>query len=222
MRCNGPGMNSWHTISPDGRWMVFAAKPEGAYTRLMLTHLDAEGNDTPAVPLERLVAPERAANIPEFAALSPEAIAAIREDFLDARSHLRAGTEAFNRGDKTTAEHHFRAGLTLDPANAELHFGLGNLLAGQQRLDDAIAELRKAASLSGEVASYREGLARALLANALLNGQPTGEARREAEAALALARRTNDEATAVAAQRLLALCGPAAAPPSPEHDPSRR
>ena len=219
MRCNGPGMNSWHTISPDGRWMVFAAKPDGPYTRLMLTHLDAEGHDTPAVPLERLTLPQRAANIPEFTALAPEAIIAIREDFLSTKNHLQAGTYYMNRGNRAQAERHFRAGLTANPTNAELRFCLGTVLAGQERLDEGIPELREAVRLCGDVAPYREGLARALLANALLTGRSTDEARQEAERALALARANRDQATSAAAQRLLTLCHQQAAV---QDEPHRR
>ena len=206
MRCNGPGMNSWHTISPDGRWMVFAAKHDGPYTQLMLTHLDAEGHDTPAVPLERLTLPQRAANIPEFTTLAPEAIVSIGENFLSTKNHLQAGTYYLNQGDRAQAERHFRAGLAADPTNAELRFCLGTVLAGQERLDEAILELREAVRLCSDVAPYREGLARALLANALLTGRSTDEAREEAARALTLARANRDETTSAAAQRLLALC----------------
>jgi hypothetical protein len=67
MNCNMEGtMNSWHSWSPNGRWMVFSSKVNGPYTQLWLTHIDNEGNDTPPLLLEHLSVPERAANIPEF------------------------------------------------------------------------------------------------------------------------------------------------------------
>ncbi len=47
MRCNTPLMNSWHSFSPNGRWMVFATKSRTPYTRMMLTYIDEDGNDTP-------------------------------------------------------------------------------------------------------------------------------------------------------------------------------
>jgi tetratricopeptide (TPR) repeat protein len=111
-----------------------------------------------------------------------------------------------NQGDRAQAERHFRAGLAADPANAELRFCLGTVLAGQERLDEAIVELREAVRLCSDVAPYREGLARALLANALLSGRSTDEARDEAARALTLARANGDETTSAAAQRLLTLC----------------
>jgi Tol biopolymer transport system component len=78
LRSNFQGrMNSWHSFSPNGRWLVFASKASGPLTQLWLTHIDAEGNDTPPVMLEGFVAPRRAANIPEFVNLAPGQLRAI-------------------------------------------------------------------------------------------------------------------------------------------------
>jgi hypothetical protein len=40
-------------------------------TQMWLTHIDPDGDDTPPVMLEGFVAPDRAANIPEFVKLTP-------------------------------------------------------------------------------------------------------------------------------------------------------
>ncbi len=78
LRCNAPGrMNSWHSFSPNGRWLVYASKANGPFTQLWLTHIDEKGNDTPPVMLDRFVTPERAANIPEFVNLAPGQLTAI-------------------------------------------------------------------------------------------------------------------------------------------------
>jgi Tol biopolymer transport system component len=67
MICNTPGkMSSWHSISPNGKWMVFASKANRPYTELWLTHLNKEGNDTPPVLLEDYTDWDKAANLPEF------------------------------------------------------------------------------------------------------------------------------------------------------------
>ncbi len=66
MRCNTPLMNSWHSFSPNGRWMVFSSKSRSPYTQMFLTHLDENGNDTPPILIENSTAANRAVNIPEF------------------------------------------------------------------------------------------------------------------------------------------------------------
>jgi tetratricopeptide (TPR) repeat protein len=66
MKCNTPNMNSWHTWSPNGKWLAFASKNKGPYTQLYLTHIDEQGNDSPAVLLENLIFNNKAVNIPEF------------------------------------------------------------------------------------------------------------------------------------------------------------
>lgn len=71
MKSNTQGkMASWHSVSPNGRWMVFSSKANGPYTQLWLTHLDREGNDSPPVLLEGFTDMNRAANIPEFLNIS--------------------------------------------------------------------------------------------------------------------------------------------------------
>jgi hypothetical protein len=72
MRCNAPGrMNSWHSFSPNGRWLVYASKASGPMTQMWLTHIDGNGNDTPPVMLDGFVSADRAANLPEFVNLRP-------------------------------------------------------------------------------------------------------------------------------------------------------
>ena len=63
LRYNTARMNSWHSWSSNSRWLVFSSKVNGPYTQLFLTHIDANGNDSPPVLLERFTS-DRAANIP--------------------------------------------------------------------------------------------------------------------------------------------------------------
>ena len=67
MRCNTGRMNSWHSWSPNSRWLVYASKAITPYTELLLTHVDPAGNDSPPVALTRL-------NREGFAAVLPEVI----------------------------------------------------------------------------------------------------------------------------------------------------
>lgn len=66
MKCNRPELNSWHSFSPNGRWMVFSSKPDGSLlTRVFLTHIDEYGNDSPAIQLHRIGSSGMAAILPE-------------------------------------------------------------------------------------------------------------------------------------------------------------
>ena len=71
MRCNRPRMTSWHSWSPNGKWLVFTSKENSPATELYLTHVDENGNDSVPVLLHRLSDRVRAANLPEFVALKP-------------------------------------------------------------------------------------------------------------------------------------------------------
>jgi tetratricopeptide (TPR) repeat protein len=126
--CNLGRMNSWHTWSPDGHWLVFSSKAHSDYTQLYLTSITEQGEASPPVWLAHMVAPGRAANIPEFVALGPEAIVKIREQFLDDFSFTRAATQLMRAGDADPAIQKFRTALELNPNNATAHQRLGFLL----------------------------------------------------------------------------------------------
>ena len=127
LRANTGRMNSWHSFSPNGRWLVFSSKAYSDYTQLCLTHIDPNGNSSPAVLLENFTAPDRAANIPEFVNAKSGAIKKIREDFLNDYSFVRAGNEFFKAGDTDNAIQEYQHALELNPNNAEAHLKLGFL-----------------------------------------------------------------------------------------------
>lgn len=137
LRSNTARMNSWHSWSPNGRWLVFASKANSAYTQLFLTHIDEAGDSTPPVLLDRMTAPDRAANIPEFVNLPPDAIARIHEKFLDDYSHARSGYVLEKGGDVEGAIREYRAALKVNPGNVHAHQRLGFLLYHSQRQFEA-------------------------------------------------------------------------------------
>jgi Tol biopolymer transport system component len=59
-------MNSWHTWSPNSRWLAFASKGNSPYTEIFITHIDESGESSPALRLFRFSHPELAAMVPEF------------------------------------------------------------------------------------------------------------------------------------------------------------
>jgi hypothetical protein len=56
LESNLPVMNSWHTFSPNGRWLAFSSKTPSFYTHLYLTHIDEEGHASPPVVVENATA----------------------------------------------------------------------------------------------------------------------------------------------------------------------
>jgi tetratricopeptide (TPR) repeat protein len=128
LRANTRRMNSWHSWSPNGKWLVFSSKAYSDYTQLCLTHIDENGQSSPAVLLDHLTSPDRAANIPEFVNAQPTAIAKIHEQFLNDYSFVRAGNEFFNQGDADNAISEYGKALELNPNNVAAHHRLGFLL----------------------------------------------------------------------------------------------
>jgi Flp pilus assembly protein TadD len=144
LRANTPRMNSWHSWSSNGRWLVFSSKANTAYTQLFLTHIDEHGESTPPVLLERFTGSDRAANIPEFVPLPADAIARIKEQFLDAYSFLRAGMANERTGNYPAAVKAYQRGLAVEPGNVELLNSLGFALFQQGNSAEAVVALEKA------------------------------------------------------------------------------
>jgi tetratricopeptide (TPR) repeat protein len=144
LRANTRLMNSWHSWSSNGRWLVFSSKANTPYTQLFLTHIDENGDSTPPVVLERFTGADRAANIPEFVNLPPDGIVNIKEQFLDAYSFLRAGIANERTGNYRLAVVAYERGLAVAPKNVELLNALGFALFQQGRSQEAVVALEKA------------------------------------------------------------------------------
>jgi pentatricopeptide repeat protein len=162
LRYNTARMNSWHSWSSNSRWLVFSSKVNGPYTQLFLTHIDENGNDSPPVLLERFTSPDRAANIPEFVKLPGDAIADIREQFLDPYSFLRAGMANEHTEDHKGAERAYRRGLELAPEDPELRNALGWTLFQVGRTAEAVAEYDRALKANPNHVKSHNNLALAL------------------------------------------------------------
>jgi tetratricopeptide (TPR) repeat protein len=144
LRANTPRMNSWHSFSSNGRWLVFSSKANTPYTQLFLTHIDEEGRSTPPVVLDRFTGEDRAANIPEFVPIAADSIARIEEQFLDAYSFLRAGMANERTGNYPGAVRAYERGLAVEPENVELLNALGFALFQLGKSQEAVAPLEKA------------------------------------------------------------------------------
>jgi tetratricopeptide (TPR) repeat protein len=181
MRANTPLMNSWHSFSPNGRWLVFSSKSRSPYTQLFLTHLDEQGNDTPAVLVENSTAANRAVNIPEFVNIPPDGLLKIDAPVTEYYRLIDVASEAMNKGEHEAAVPLLKQALAQSPGDAVVHNSYGSALAATGHLAEAVAQYRKATELGPEYPDAHNNLASALVQN----GRPD-EAIAEFRKALAL------------------------------------
>jgi hypothetical protein len=66
LECNLELMNSWHSWSPNGKWIAFSSKGLSIFTDLFITHIDEKGNASPPVLIDRARKFRRVVNYPEF------------------------------------------------------------------------------------------------------------------------------------------------------------
>jgi tetratricopeptide (TPR) repeat protein len=143
MNCNTALMNSWHSFSPNGRWLVFSSKARSPYTQMYLTHIDADGTDTPPVLVEDATAANRAVNLPEFVNLPPGGLQAIGGPALDYyRFFDRALYLQRERRYAESAEA-WKALLAIAPGDAEGRKRLGMVLLLAGKRAEALPYLEK-------------------------------------------------------------------------------
>ncbi|MFH1763088.1 MAG: tetratricopeptide repeat protein [Gemmatimonadota bacterium] len=137
MNCNTENMNSWHSWSPNSKWLVFSSKLFSPYTQLFLTHIDENGMDTPPVLLENFRTPERAANIPEFVNIDPDSKRVIEERFVDYRVFFRHGIRLEGYGKPEEAQRQYLESLRLNPDNTEARIALALTYAMSRQFEMA-------------------------------------------------------------------------------------
>ena len=123
MRCNGPSMNSWHTWSPNGKWLAFSSKRNTPYTQLFLTHIDENGNDTPAILVPDMNPPNRAVNLPEFVNIPYGSLKKIVVNAVDYQRRIEDGYANMTAGRYEAAGKDFRTALDLRPDATAAHYG---------------------------------------------------------------------------------------------------
>ena len=144
MKCNTPLMNSWHTFSPNGRWMAFSSKSRSPYTQLYLTHVDANGNDSPPILVDNTTAANRAVNLPEFANIPKgglEKIDPLANQFYKMEN---SAIELMTKNQFSEAITVWRNALQVDPGDGRAHLNLGYSLGQTGHPREALAEYRKA------------------------------------------------------------------------------
>ncbi|MBS1871921.1 MAG: tetratricopeptide repeat protein [Acidobacteria bacterium] len=161
MKCNTPLMNSWHSFSPNGRWLVFSSKSRSPYTQMFLTHIDENGDDSPAILIENSTASNRAVNIPEFVNVAPDAFEAIDAPVTDYYRMIDEAEANLEKRQFGAAVREFERAVAVNPNEAVVRNSLGLALARAGRRDDAMEQFRKAIALTPDYPEPYSNLATA-------------------------------------------------------------
>ena len=147
MRCNTPLMNSWHSFSPNGRWLVFSSKSRSPYTQMYLTHIDQDGNDSPAILIENATAANRAVNLPEFVNVAPDGLQKLGGPALDYYKLFNRALFLQKRGRLKESAAEWARAIDANPGDpiARDDFGMALLLSGRRQ--EAAEQIRKAREL---------------------------------------------------------------------------
>jgi tetratricopeptide (TPR) repeat protein len=162
MNCNTPLMNSWHSFSPNGRWMVFSSKSRTPYTQMFLTHIDENGNDTPAILIENSTAANRAVNIPEFVNMNRAGIGHIDTPAVDLYKQIDVAADLMGKGQYREATLEWKKAMDMQPDDPGAHYGLGQTMFATGKVDDAVAQFREALKLDPHSAEAHNGLGTAV------------------------------------------------------------
>ncbi|MDZ7637667.1 MAG: tetratricopeptide repeat protein [Bryobacterales bacterium] len=144
MNANTPLMNSWHSFSPNGRWLAFTSKSRSPYTQLFLTHIDENGDDSPAILVEDATAANRAVNIPEFVNIAKDEWLKIDTPATEFYRRSDAAFALMQKGDFPSAIKAWEEALSMEPGDVAALSNLGTVYSSIGRHDDAAAQFRKA------------------------------------------------------------------------------
>ena len=174
-------MNSWHTWSPNGHWLAFSSKTPYLYTELYLTHIDEDGNASPAILVENATASNRAVNIPEFVNVARGGLERIDTPATDFYRMFDAAVQLSDKKQYDAAVPAWEKAVSLDPDDARAHNNLGIALAGAGKMSDAVEEYRKSLALNAHNSQTENNLGSALAEEGNLE-----EARQHFETALGI------------------------------------
>ncbi len=169
MKCNTPLMNSWHSFSPNGRWLVFSSKSRSPYTQMFLTHLDENGNDSPAILIEDTTAANRAVNIPEFVNIPQDGLMKIDVPAAEFYRLFDNALQLQQEGKYQASVDEWKKALEISPNDAKAHNNLGRALAAKGDIEDAISHWQRALEVNPGFPEARNNLGVALVGKGRLD-----------------------------------------------------
>ncbi len=162
LESNLPVMNSWHTWSPNGRWLAFSSKSPSLYTRLYLTHIDEQGHASPPVLVENATAANRAVNIPEFVNLGPDALDHIETPAIDFYREFDAAQQLQDEHKYEAAVPAWQVAAAKDPTDARPLNNMGVALAATGKTAEAIDAYQHSLTMNPDSSQTHNNLGSAL------------------------------------------------------------
>jgi tetratricopeptide (TPR) repeat protein len=144
LRANTSLMNSWHSFSPNGRWLVFSSKARSPYTQMYLTHIDEDGNSSPAILIDNATAANRAVNLPEFVNVEGSGIEDIQVPAVQLYKLMDEAMQLEEKGENDKALTLWKEAVAMEPENAKAQNGLGISLYVHGDIPEGFDHLRAA------------------------------------------------------------------------------
>lgn len=163
LRANLPVMNSWHSWSPNGRWLVFSSKGDSPYTQMYLTHIDEKGESSPAVLVENATAANRAVNLPEFLNADRKDVEGIEVPAIAVYRLIEKALNYEDAKDFVQAQRVLEDAVKVTPDDARLHNDLAAVLYTRGETDRAFEEVRIALRMSPSMAQAHFNLGATLM-----------------------------------------------------------
>ena len=118
------------------------------YTQLYLTHIDANGDDSPAILVENATAANRAVNIPEFVNIPKDGLLKIDAPAADSVQICDHAAELTRNGKFAEALAEWNRAVETDPEDEAARNGLALGLARNGNYEEAATNFRKATELN--------------------------------------------------------------------------
>ncbi len=162
LESNLPVMNSWHSWSPNGRWLAFSSKSPSVYTRLYLTHIDELGHASPPIVVENATASNRAVNIPEFVNLGSEGLDHIETPAIDFYREFDAAQQLQDEHKYEAAVHAWQIAAAKDPTDARPLNNMGVALAATGKTAEAILAYQRSLAMNADSSQTHNNLGSSL------------------------------------------------------------
>ena len=162
LESNLPVMNSWHTWSPNGKWLAFSSKSPSLYTHLYLTHMDEQGHASPPIVVEDATAANRAVNIPEFLNIAKGDLDHIETPAIDFYREFDAAQQLQDEHKYVEAVPAWKIAAEKDPTDARPYNNIGVALAATGRTQEAVAAYEKSLAINPDSSQAQNNLGSAL------------------------------------------------------------